>query len=97
MGLAPLVPWPLRRIYQKRTRKLRDVFKSAAEELGATYINMFYSRRDDPFTRDPARYFAPDYLHPSAEGYALWHAMISRSMRQSMPHIVKRFGRQSSH
>jgi lysophospholipase L1-like esterase len=37
-------------------------------------------RDRDPFRIAPRRFYSPDGIHPSADGYALWFAQITRQV-----------------
>lgn len=78
VGNAPAFFWPLNSIYTERTRRVRSVFIEVARRLGVHYVDLFREREQDVFLRDRKRYFANDFLHPSAEGYALWYDEIRR-------------------
>ncbi|MCU0575744.1 MAG: GDSL-type esterase/lipase family protein [Desulfobacterota bacterium] len=78
VGNAPAFFWPLNVIYTERTRKVRSIFHDVSRRLGVYYVDLFQERQEDAFLKDKDRYFAHDYLHPSAQGYALWYEEIRR-------------------
>ena len=55
----------------QRSRALHGFVHDAAARTGATYVNLFHERSDDPFVIDPALN-ASDGLHPSDAGYEVW-------------------------
>lgn len=76
VGLCPVFFPPFSWLLTMRTRQARDIFLRLSAAEGVTYIDLFHERREDVFSRDPARYFARDRLHPSSESYrAAYHAI----------------------
>jgi lysophospholipase L1-like esterase len=67
-GLSRLIMWHAVRIHA--------VVKRVSAELGVIFVDLFRDPRDDPFVKEPARYYCPDRLHPSGEGYAIWFAAL---------------------
>ena len=78
VGNAPAFFPPLSWLYTHRTRLARDIFREVSGKLGVEYVDLFSPRREDPFLKDPSRYFARDYLHPSGQGYDLWYGEVRR-------------------
>ena len=76
IGLAPIWPWPLGPIYTHQTRKYHEELRKVAEENQVEFINLFMERSEDIFRKDPRRYYAPDGLHLSGDGYAVWYERI---------------------
>jgi lysophospholipase L1-like esterase len=72
VGTAPMFAWPFSWILTRRARAAQAVFDRVAREAGVTRINLFHEAADDPFLRDPKRFYAPDGLHPGDDGYGLW-------------------------
>lgn len=77
MGAPPRLLQPLRAIAGLRGRQLDAVVRDAvadakADRPGATTYVDIAGPTGPPFRRDPARYFADDRYHPSADGYRLW-------------------------
>ena len=72
MGAPPRLAQPLRAIAGWRGRRLDEVVRRVARRHpGATYVDI-EGRTGPVFRRDPARYFAADGYHPSADGYRRW-------------------------
>jgi lysophospholipase L1-like esterase len=61
----------------QRSRTLHDHLRAAAAHSGATYIDLFKERQDDPFVQCKGL-TAADGLHPSDAGYALWLEELRR-------------------
>jgi len=78
VGLAPAFFPPLSWIYTRRTRAVRAIFIKIAAREGIQYVDLFKEREEDPFIRDPKRFYAPDFLHPSGEGYRLWYEELMK-------------------
>ena len=78
VGLAPAFFPPISWIYTARTRKARAVFMDISRELGIQYVDMFREKGDELFLGDPDRYYTPDYLHPSSEGYRVWYEELRK-------------------
>jgi lysophospholipase L1-like esterase len=78
LGRAPAFFPPLSWIYTSRARKVRQLFMDAAEEYGVEYVDLFREKGDDPFSADPDRFYARDFLHPGSEGYRYWYREIKK-------------------
>ena len=74
IGAAPLWPWPVGYLYTYRAQVLREKFMNTAQKYGVHYVDLL--TKPDTYSTDPARYYAPDGLHLSGEGYALWAQYI---------------------
>lgn len=76
VGTALLLPFGTRWQFERRTRKVRDIFMAAAQERDIYYSDIFRERNNDPFAQDPFQYYAVDLFHPSDVGYADWFTFI---------------------
>jgi lysophospholipase L1-like esterase len=79
IGIAPIFAGPIRLLYGKRTEKVRDIFQEVAAEKRISYVDLFTKpsgRTDNPFTENPRKYYAPDLIHPSSEGYHVWYTRM---------------------
>jgi hypothetical protein len=54
-----------------RSRQLHAAVAQASARNGATYVNLFRERAQDPFVQQP-QLNAADGLHPSDAGYRQW-------------------------
>ena len=72
VGNAPFFFAPLSAWMSARSRTLHAIVRGEARRQGASYVDLYRERSDDPFAREPRRYHAADGLHPSDQGYALW-------------------------
>lgn len=82
VGTAPIFPYPLRWFMTRRTLAVRQLFTAAVNNHGATYVDLYRERSDDPFVTDPTTYFAADKFHPSDAGYGVWWQRIEPALRQ---------------
>lgn len=80
VGAAALFPFPLDRLYEKRTRVYRAMYLEEATVSGAHYIDLFNERAEDVFAHDPGRYLARDSFHPSSDGYAVWYGKVREAL-----------------
>ncbi|MBP9757146.1 MAG: hypothetical protein KBD06_00940 [Candidatus Pacebacteria bacterium] len=76
VGGTQLFPRLINPLYTKITLEYHNAFKSVVEVEGGIYVNLYESPENDPFIRDPVRYFADDGFHPSSAGYRVWHEKI---------------------
>ncbi len=81
IGTAPIFPWPLRLVYESRTRHARALLSRLTAEHGVTYIDLFRERAVDPFAADPQRYYGADSFHPSNDGYGVWYERVGAALR----------------
>lgn len=71
VGNAPFFFAPLSWTMTRRSRAMHGFVQDAAARTGATYVNLFHERDNDPFVIDK-RLNARDGLHPSDAGYEVW-------------------------
>jgi len=67
-GIKRIIMWHAVRVHAAITR--------VTAELDVTFVDLFRHPTDEAFVKEPHRYYCPDGLHPSAEGYALWFAAL---------------------
>lgn len=79
VGTAPIFFPPLSWVLTARAESAHAVAREAARAADAIFVDLFHAREDDPFLRDPDRYYASDGLHPSAAGYGLWFDTLERA------------------
>lgn len=83
VGSAPLFPYLIRKLLMSRERKILKVFQDICEREHVRLIELFIDKNENPFVEDPKRYFSPDGLHPSEDGYALWYEHLLRTIREN--------------
>jgi lysophospholipase L1-like esterase len=44
--------------------------------MDVMFVDLYRDPAAEPFIREPRRYYCPDLLHPSGEGYAIWFAVL---------------------
>ncbi len=82
VGASPAFRWPLSVYMTARTRMVRNIFMTEiAKHQNAAYVDLFEERKDDTFSTDIPRYYAADFFHPSAEGYAFWYRKIRPALK----------------
>ena len=81
VGTAPLWVWPLDIVFSRRAEMVRRAWQYAMRERTNVHlVDLRMPRERDPFRIAPRRYYSPDGIHPSADGYALWFAQITRQV-----------------
>jgi lysophospholipase L1-like esterase len=85
IGSAPIWPALLGDVYTERTKALRAIFIDVAARHGVEYVDVFIE--PDPFSADVERYYTPDTMHPSSDGYALWAERILASIHARWPEL----------
>lgn len=81
IGRAPLWPMPLNWIYTSRTKAWREIVMPILAKHGVIYVDLL--SLPDPFLSDVARYYAPDGLHLSGDGYAVWAGYILDALHET--------------
>ena len=81
VGTAPLWVWPLDALFSSRAEAVRRAWQYAMRERSNVHlVDLRLPPDRDPFRIAPRRYYSPDGIHPSADGYALWFAQITRQV-----------------
>jgi len=75
-SVAPFFLRPLKPIITWHARRIHAVVARVTGELGVTFVDLFRDPSEDPFVREPQRYYCADGLHPSGEGYGLWFSAL---------------------
>lgn len=76
IGLAPFFPQPFGWYLERRTQTFHRAFKEVAKEKDVVFVDLYEKRANDPFSKDPAKYYAPDFLHLSDAGYEVWFGSL---------------------
>ena len=76
VGIAPIFREPVGIFYTGRARDLRDQFMQVSSEEEVLYLDTFSDSLSELFGDEPLKYFSPDLLHPSSEGYKIWYERI---------------------
>lgn len=81
VGTAPVWAWPLDVLFTRRAEVVRRAWQFAmSARTDVHLVDLRMPRDRDPFRVAPRRYYSADGIHPSAEGYALWFAQITRQV-----------------
>jgi hypothetical protein len=81
VGTAPVWVWPLDVLFSRRAEVVRRAWQYAMRERTNVHLVDLRMPRDrDPFRIAPRRFYSPDGIHPSGDGYALWFAQITRQV-----------------
>ena len=81
LGTVKLFPPGTRKILEARSRRTREIFiAETSKREKVHYIDLFREADEDPFAKDPERFYSPDFLHPNGEGYADWWYYISLTL-----------------
>lgn len=75
-SVAPFFLRPLSGIVTWHARRIHAVVQCVTAELGVTFVDLFRDPSEDPFVKEPRRYYCADGLHPSGEGYGLWFSAL---------------------
>jgi lysophospholipase L1-like esterase len=76
-SVSPFFLRGISHIVTRQAVRLHAVVERVTEELGVTFVDLFRDPSEDPFVKEPHRYYCADGLHPSGEGYGIWFAALS--------------------
>jgi lysophospholipase L1-like esterase len=76
-SIAPFFLRPVSWLVMRHAVKVHALVKRLASELGVIFVDLFKDPNEDPFYKEPRRYYCADGLHPSAEGYGLWFLTLT--------------------
>ena len=81
LGRAPLFNFfPLNIAFTSRTKAVRQIVMDEAKQAGVTYVDLYKEGKDDVIAQDTAKYYAPDGLHLSDQGWAYWYSQIQQTL-----------------
>jgi len=83
VGLAPVFIWPFDWIMTHRSAMVRQIYINEAKNQNVLYIDLFTERNNDIFLTDIPKYYCPDHLHPSGEGYKWWYEKICKTLNDA--------------
>ena len=75
-SVAPFFLRPFSRVIAWHGLKIHAMVVRVAKELDFIHVDLVRDPADEAFAKEPHRYYCPDGLHPSGEGYALWFATL---------------------
>ncbi len=79
-SVAPFFLRPISRLIRWQAGRVHAPVKRVTEEMDVMFVDLFRHPTAEPFIREPHRYYCPDGLHPSAEGYAIWFSALLASV-----------------
>lgn len=83
VGAAPIFRWPFDIIMTERSRRVREIYLRLARANRVYYVDLFQERDNDLFLKDVPKYYAPDFLHPSGDGYRFWYERIRQTLDEA--------------
>jgi len=75
-SVAPFFLRPISALIMWHATRIHAMVKRVTEELDVMFVDLFSDPQSEPFLLEPRRYYCPDGLHPSGEGYAVWFAAL---------------------
>ena len=75
-SVAPFFLRPIQKAIRWQAVKVHAIVKRVTSELGVMFVDLYQDPANEPFVREPHRYYCPDLLHPSGEGYAIWFSAL---------------------
>ena len=75
-SVSPFFLRGISHIIMRHAVRVHAVVQRVTAELGVTFVDLFRDPSEDPFVKEPHRYYCADGLHPSGEGYGLWFTAL---------------------
>lgn len=85
VGEAPFFPRLFGWLWTRRAAQVRTQFMAASTAYGVAYVDLYNG--PDPFKKDPQRYYAPDGLHLTADGYRVWAEQVEQVVFDRWPEL----------
>ena len=79
-SVAPFFLRGISRAIRWQAVRVHGIVKRVTGELGVMFVDLYRHPTTEPFVREPRRYYCPDGLHPSGEGYAIWFSALIASV-----------------
>jgi len=79
-SVAPFFLRSISRVIMWHAQRMHRMIVRVTAELDVTFVDLFRDPDEDPFVKEPHRYYCADGLHPSGEGYAIWFATLAASV-----------------
>ena len=76
-SVAPFFLRPISMLIMRHAIKVHAMVKRVSAEEGIIFVDLFRDPATEPFVKEPKRYYCPDWLHPSGEGYAIWFSILT--------------------
>ncbi len=68
LGDAPIFPAPIQFILKRRSLFIQTCIERVARTMQISVIKIFSDDHNNPFLKNPAKFFAKDGIHPSSQG-----------------------------
>ena len=75
-SVAPFFLRPISTLIMRHAVRIHAMVERVTAELDVMFVDLFSDPQAEPFVLEPRRYYCPDGLHPSGEGYAVWFAAL---------------------
>ena len=85
VGEAPLFPRLFGWLWTWQASRMRTQFMAVTSADGVAYVDLYSA--PDPFSSDPSRYYAPDGLHLTGDGYGFWFDQVQQTIQARWPDI----------
>jgi lysophospholipase L1-like esterase len=76
-SVAPFFLRPISMLIMRHATRVHAMVKRVVAEEGIIFVDLFRDPATEPFVKEPKRYYCPDFLHPSGQGYAIWFSMLT--------------------
>jgi lysophospholipase L1-like esterase len=83
VGEAPFFPRLFGWLWTWQAARMRTQFMAVASADNVAYVDLYNA--PDPFSSDPTRYYAPDGLHLTGEGYGFWFDQVQQTIQTRWP------------
>jgi len=85
VGEAPFFPRLFGWLWNWQASRMRTQFMTVTSADNVAYVDLYNA--PDPFNADPARYYAPDGLHLTGDGYGFWFDQVQRTIWARWPNM----------
>lgn len=79
-SVAPFFLRGLSQIIMRHAVRIHAMVARVTQELDVIFVDLFHEPAAQVFVREPKRYYCPDGLHPSGDGYGIWFAVLMASV-----------------
>lgn len=79
-SVAPFFLRGLSKIIMRHAIKVHAMVQRVTKELDIIFVDLFHEPAAQAFVHEPKRYYCPDGLHPSGDGYGIWFAVLMASV-----------------
>jgi lysophospholipase L1-like esterase len=86
VGDAPFFPRLFGWLWTWQASRMRAQFMTVANADNIAYVDLYSA--PDPFNSDPVRYYAPDGLHLTGDGYGYWFDQVRQTIQGRWPEIT---------